>query len=243
MPEPEQGADAVSAEPALSARAKPAGAPSEMLLELREIRSGYGDLIAVHSASLSLRAATATLLTGQNGAGKTSLSMAIAGLLPIYAGQVRWCGENLHPVPAHKRTARGLALVQEGKQIFRERSVHENLVIGATVCRYSRADLRTALARCYEQFPVLKRFQAKNAGLLSGGQQQMLAIAQAVMGRPRLLIVDEPSAGLAPEMVGEVKEILRQLVADGMCLLIIEQDPLIFADLCTETIVMSQGRC
>jgi branched-chain amino acid transport system ATP-binding protein len=214
-----------------------------MLLELREVRSGYGDLIAVRSASLALRAATATLLTGQNGAGKTSLSMAIAGLLPLYSGQLLWRGEDLRPVAAHKRTAKGLALVQEGKQIFRERSVHENLMIGATVCRYSRTDMRGALAGCYEQFPVLKRFEGKQAGLLSGGQQQMLAIAQAVMGRPRLLIVDEPSAGLAPEMVGEVKEVLRGLVTEGMCLLIIEQDPLIFRDLCTETIVMSQGRC
>jgi branched-chain amino acid transport system ATP-binding protein len=190
-----------------------------------------------------LRAATATVLTGQNGAGKTSLSMAIAGLLPTYAGQVMWRGEDLQSVPAHKRTALGLALVQEGKQIFRERTVHENLVIGATVCRYSRADLRGALADCYDQFPLLKRFEAKKAGLLSGGQQQMLAIAQAVMGRPRLLVVDEPSAGLAPEMVGEVKEVLRGLVSDGMCLLIIEQNPQIFGGLSTETIVMSQGTC
>jgi branched-chain amino acid transport system ATP-binding protein len=218
-------------------------AEREVLLELRGVCSGYGDLIAVRSASLVLREATTTVLTGQNGAGKTSLSMAIAGLLPTYAGQVLWCGEDLHSVPAHKRTAKGLALVQEGKQIFRERTVHENLVIGATVRRYSGADLRGALAGCYEQFPVLKRFQSKKAGLLSGGQQQMLAIAQAVMGRPRLLIVDEPSAGLAPEMVGEVKEVLRDLVKEGMCLLIIEQDPLIFRDLCTETIVMSQGTC
>jgi branched-chain amino acid transport system ATP-binding protein len=218
-------------------------AESEVLLELRGVRSGYGDLIAVRNASLILRAATATVLTGQNGAGKTSLSMAIAGLLPTYAGQVMWRGEDLQSVPAHKRTALGLALVQEGKQIFRERTVHENLVIGATVCRYSRADLRGALADCYDQFPLLKRFEAKKAGLLSGGQQQMLAIAQAVMGRPRLLVVDEPSAGLAPEMVGEVKEVLRGLVSDGMCLLIIEQNPQIFGGLSTETIVMSQGTC
>jgi branched-chain amino acid transport system ATP-binding protein len=191
-------------------------------LEVKDLATGYGELRVVRGLSLTCNVGEITALLGRNGAGKTTTLSAIAGLLPINAGSVELFGEP-QTASAAKRVAAGLGLVQEGKRVFRSRTVEQNLRLGGFIHRRRRGFLDEGVARAYERFPILKEKRSQVAGMLSGGQQQMLAIAQALMAEPKVLMLDEPSAGLAPSIVDEVFGEISSLKEEGLCVLLVEQ--------------------
>jgi len=210
------------------------------LLEVAHLATGYGDLRVVWDLSLTVEAGHVTALLGRNGAGKTTALRAVAGLNPVSEGSVRLKGKDIAALPVHRRIRHGVALVQDNKRIFRRRTVEENLVLGGYAMR--RRDLRAALDRAYTQFPVLASRRQVHAASLSGGQQQMLAIAQALMPGPELLMLDEPSSGLAPAICDDVFAIISDLRASGIGILLVEQEVGRALRVADEVIVIDVGR-
>jgi len=198
----------------------PAGEP---LLVVDAICAGYRDLQVLWNVSLSVTPGRVTALLGRNGAGKTTTLRAIAGLNPLTKGSVRYRGQEINTLSAHARARDGIALVQEGKRIFRRRTVQENLLLGGYGLGLRRKQLIGVCDRAYERFPILATRRKGLAGQLSGGQQQMLAIAQALLSEPKVLMLDEPSAGLAPSIVKDVFETIRGLSGEGLAVLLVEQ--------------------
>lgn len=194
-----------------------------MSLEVTGLKTGYRDVVAVHDIDVRVEAGTVTALLGRNGAGKTTTLHAVAGLLPVMSGSIALDGKDIGALPAHRRASLGLALVQEGKRVFRGMSVEQNLVLGAYSARISRSVLETRKEAAYERFPQLVKKRTHAAGSLSGGQQQMLAIAQALMSQPRILMLDEPSAGLSPAITGQIFETVVGLRDEGVGILLVEQ--------------------
>lgn len=193
------------------------------LLQLDNFSVTYGGIEAVKRISLTVAEGELVSLIGANGAGKTSTLNALAGLLKPSSGSVHYAGRDLLQIPVHERVSQGLALVPEGRGIFPRMSVTENLQMGA----YSRRDkpaVKADLEKAYALFPRLRERRTQLAGTLSGGEQQMVAIARALMSRPRLLLLDEPSMGLAPILVEQIFAIITQIVADGVALLLVEQN-------------------
>lgn len=210
------------------------------LLEISKLSVAYGGIKAVRELSLEVGRGEMVCLIGANGAGKTTTLKAISGLIAPHAGSVHFDGQSLTRLPAHEVARRGLALVPEGRGVFPRMSVSENLMMGA----YSRRD-RAAIARDLDQvyalLPRLTERQAQLAGLLSGGEQQMLALGRAMMARPRLLLLDEPSMGLAPLMVQAVFDIIRQIAASGVSVLLIEQNAHLALKTCARGYVLENG--
>jgi branched-chain amino acid transport system ATP-binding protein len=194
---------------------------SDPLLEVSSLAAGYGDLRVLWDISLAVRPGQVTVVLGRNGAGKTTLLSSIVGIVKPDSGTIRFQGQDITRTPAPRRTAAGLALVQEGKRVFRRRTVEQNLRIGGHTM--ARRGLDSAVERACEQFPVLGAKRKLLAGALSGGQQQMLAIASALMPGPSVLMLDEPSAGLAPVIVDEVLAAITRLKAEGVGVLLVEQ--------------------
>lgn len=194
-----------------------------MTLELSGLSVAHGDLVAVRDLNLVVEDGRCTALVGRNGAGKTTALSAIAGLLPARSGSIRLDEEDLTSVPAARRVRKGIGLVQESKQIFRSLTVDENMVLGAYSLRLPKARLRRHLDDIYSTIPLIGDRRATTAGSLSGGQQQMLAIGQALAARPSILLLDEPSAGLAPAIVADVLDLIRGLRDAGLSLLLVEQ--------------------
>ena len=196
---------------------------NELLLEVRGLGTGYGDLRVVWDVSIEVRAGQIAVLLGRNGAGKTTTLRAISGLNKIVSGEVFYRGEPLNKVPAHQRVRRGIAYVQEGKRVFHGQTIEQNLMLGAYTRKMGRAEMRQEVERVYDLFPILGEKRALPAASMSGGQQQMLAIGQALMSKPDLLMLDEPSGGLAPVIVNEVMERVHQLKETGLGILLVEQ--------------------
>jgi len=192
-------------------------------LRLEGVQAGYGDLIAVHDVSLEVRAGEAVALIGANGAGKTTTLRAISGLLPVRRGAIQWDGQDIAGLPASEIVARGIAHVPEGRQLFPTMTVRENLDLGATAPA-GRAARAESLERVYGLFPRLAERRGQLAGTLSGGEQQMCAIGRGLMARPRLLMLDEPSLGLAPVAVRAIFDNLAAINEAGMTLLLVEQN-------------------
>jgi branched-chain amino acid transport system ATP-binding protein len=194
------------------------------LLEIGDLRVAYGKVEAVHGVSLSVDAARIVTVIGPNGAGKTTLLAAIMGLLPS-RGAIRYEGESLAAGDVEQRVARGVALVPEKRELFASMSVADNLELGGFQ-RYRAGDRTRAasLANIYERFPRLAERRAQLAGTLSGGERQMLALGRALMAKPKLLMLDEPSLGLAPLMVKEIFSIIAALKAGGVSILLVEQN-------------------
>ena len=192
-----------------------------MMLEVEGLTCGYGDIIAVDGLSLTIGPGEIHGLIGANGAGKTSTIMALAGLIPIRAGSIRFNGQELTSVPAHRRVDHGLALVPEGRRVFADLTVDENLTIGAA--RLGKAAMDNNRARVFDSFPRLAERQHQLAGSLSGGEQQMLAMGRGMMASPKLLLVDELSLGLMPIAVDACYQVLRRLQRDGIAILLVEQ--------------------
>ena len=192
------------------------------MLSIDNVRSAYGRIEVLHGVTLHVAAGEIVTLIGANGAGKTTLMHAISGVQPITGGAIRFEGVSIDQLPAHARVALGISQVPEGRQVFEPLSVKDNLRLGA----WSRRDsgLEQDLARIRVLFPVLESIWETPAGALSGGQQQMLAIGRALMAKPRLLLLDEPSMGLAPNLVDHVLAVIRSLKAEGLTILLVEQN-------------------
>jgi len=210
-----------------------------MLLEVRGLEAGYGGIRAVKGIDLEVREGELVCLIGANGAGKSTTLRAICGLLPARAGSVRYAGTDTATIAVHELPRRGLVMVPEGRGIFAQLSVAENLAMGA----FTRddADVAQDLERQYELFPRLKERRAQTAGTLSGGEQQMLAIARALMARPKLLLLDEPSMGLAPRLVARIFEIVRAIAKQGVTILLVEQNARLALELAHRGYVMESG--
>jgi branched-chain amino acid transport system ATP-binding protein len=210
------------------------------LLEVSGLRVSYGGIAAVKGVDLAIAAGEMVTLIGANGAGKTTTLKSLAGLLRPAAGRIHYNGEDITGRPAHELVRRGLALVPEGRCVFARLTVEENLAMGA----YCRKDTAAAAAdrdRVYGLFPRLAERRRQAAGTLSGGEQQMLAIGRALMSRPRLLLLDEPSMGLAPLMVQKIFETVKAVAAEGVTLLLVEQNAKLALEMCNRGYVMESG--
>jgi len=210
------------------------------LLEVRNLSVAYGGIEAVRELSLEVAEGEMVCLIGANGAGKTTTLKAISGLIAPRAGSVHFDGRSLTRKPAHEVARCGLALVPEGRGMFPRMSVAENLMMGA-YSRQDRAQIARDLEQVYALLPRLTERRSQAAGLLSGGEQQMLALGRAMMARPRLLLLDEPSMGLAPLMVQAVFEIIRRIAADGVAVLLIEQNAHLALKMCARGYVLENG--
>ena len=220
----------------------PAPAPSTApLLELTAIRAGYGDFQALFDISLEVRAGEIVTLIGANGAGKTTTLRVISGAVRATSGTVRFDGHDVTGLPAHAMPERGISHVPEARQLFPFMTVEENLDLGAYNQR-SRPRARETLGEMLELFPRLKERRRQLAGTLSGGEQQMVAIARALMAQPRLLLLDEPSLGLAPVVVDEVFDALVRIGAQGVSILLVEQDVERALGLATRAYLLVEGR-
>jgi len=195
----------------------------EPVLQADGIVSGYGDIRVLRQVSVQVWPGHLTVLLGSNGAGKTTTLRAVAGLNRVTAGAVRLLGHDVTTMPAPERIRMGLGFVMEGKRLFHRRTVEENLLLGGYSKLHGRRALRRRAETMYERFSVLGERRRSRAGELSGGQQQMLAIAQALMAEPRVLLLDEPSAGLAPIIVTQVLAIVEELKTEGLGILLVEQ--------------------
>jgi branched-chain amino acid transport system ATP-binding protein len=193
------------------------------MLELRAISAGYAQFTALWDVSLRVDPGEAVAVVGPNGAGKTTLLRVISGVIPPRSGTLAFEGAALGGRPAHEIVARGIAHVPEGRRLFPALSVADNLKMGAYLPR-ARQAYRESLERVYALFPVLAERRLQRAGSLSGGEQQMLAIGRALMSRPKLILLDEPSMGLAPVMVLRVFDLLRRVRAEGYTILVVEQN-------------------
>jgi len=201
----------------------PISARSTSLLELAALHAGYADLEVLRDVTLRIGRGQIVSVVGANGAGKTTLLRTISGLLQPTGGRVELDGRRLDRLPPHQIVAAGVVRVPEGRRIFPQMTVLENLELGAYLPA-PRARRRTSLGRVFELFPILRERSGQLAGTLSGGEQQMLVISRGLMSEPRLLMLDEPSLGLAPLVVREIFAIIRQINADGVTILLVEQD-------------------
>jgi branched-chain amino acid transport system ATP-binding protein len=192
-------------------------------LEVENLTVAYGRVQAVRGVSFVVPEGSVVALVGANGAGKTSTLLAISGIVPARGGRIHFRGEPVTHLPPHALVARGIVQVPEGRQVIAYLTVEENLELGAYQ-RRDHAAIRADIAGMFERFPVLRERRRVPAGSLSGGEQQMLAIARALMAKPRLLLLDEPSMGLAPLLVNEIFRILAEVHAEGMTILLVEQN-------------------
>jgi branched-chain amino acid transport system ATP-binding protein len=210
------------------------------VLSIDNVRSAYGRIEILHGVTLHVDVGEIVTLIGANGSGKTTLMHAISGVQPITDGVIRFDGKPIEAWTAHARVAFGISQVPEGRQVFEPLSVKDNLRLGAWRCR--DADLEQDLARVWTLFPMLEPIQDMPAGALSGGQQQMLAIGRALMAKPRLLLLDEPSMGLAPNLVDHVLAVIRALKDDSLTVLLVEQNARAALSIADRAYVMETGQ-
>ena len=212
---------------------------NQALLNLANVHVRYGQALAVNGVSIAVQPGQVTAIVGPNGAGKSSLLKAISGLIPMHQGEVSWSGQSIAGHSPKDIAMAGIAHVPEGRRIFAKMSVIDNLLLGAYL-RQSR-DIEPALQSVYAAFPRLQERLGQRAGSMSGGEQQMLAIGRALMSAPRLIMVDEVSQGLAPVVVQEVYRQLKRLSAQGMTVLMVEQNARLAFELASQVYVMEQG--
>jgi branched-chain amino acid transport system ATP-binding protein len=211
------------------------------LLEVRELAIAYGDAPAVWDATLAVDEGQLVSVIGPNGAGKSTLVNTIAGLQRARSGVLRFAGVDLTTVPSHLVCRHGIALVPEGRRLFARMTVEENLEIGC-YRREARSARGETIERVYGLFPILRERRRQLAGSLSGGQQQMVAIGRALMARPRLLLLDEPSLGLAPTVVDQMFAIIRAIHHEGVSILLVEQNVVRALEIADHAYVLEQGR-
>ena len=210
------------------------------MLNVKDLRVSYGGIEVVHGVSLSVAAGECVALIGANGAGKSSTLKAICGLVPAAAGTIRFEDRDITNASGHAIVRAGITMCPEGRQVFPQMSVIQNLRMGA----YTRTDpeQEADLARMMDMFPILRERQGQAAGKLSGGEQEMLAIARALMARPRICLFDEPSLGLAPKIVASVFETLARIKAMGVTILLVEQNSMMALGLADRAYLFEAGR-
>ncbi|MDR0397340.1 MAG: ABC transporter ATP-binding protein [Oscillospiraceae bacterium] len=212
-----------------------------MMLSVNDLRVSYGAIQAIHGVSFSVDKGEIVTLIGANGAGKSTILKTISGLLRPKAGVIMFEDAPIHSLEPHRIVKLGLAQSPEGRRIFQQMTVMENLEMGAFI-RGNRANLSSVYDSVFRSFPRLKERRRQLAGTLSGGEQQMLAIGRALMGNPRLLMLDEPSMGLSPILVEEIFRIIRQMSADGITILLVEQNAQMALSVANRAYVLETGR-
>jgi len=211
------------------------------LLELRDVSVHYGRICAIENMSLTVEEGEVVSLIGANGAGKTTTMRAIAGLLGLSSGSIAFEGEDITKLKGHRRVLRGISLAPEGRGIFPAMTVMENLDMGA-YGRKDKAGIKEDLDRVFDLFPRIKERMSQKGGTMSGGEQQMLAIGRALMSRPRVLLLDEPSMGLAPQFIRQVFSIINQVNEQGTTVLLVEQNANQALALADRAYVLETGR-
>jgi branched-chain amino acid transport system ATP-binding protein len=214
---------------------------SDALLEVGELVAGYGATQVLHGLTLDVPAGGVTALLGANGAGKTTLMKTLAGLLPVKGGRLRLFGQDIGTSGCDRRVLDGMVLVPEGRMVFPSLSVRENLRLGG-INRRARPHWRRTLEHVYHVFPKLAERQSQAAATLSGGEQQMLAIGRGLMAQPRLMLLDEPTLGLAPIVAVQIFQLVRRLIEEGLTLLLAEQDVLKTLNVADHAYVIENGR-
>ena len=212
------------------------------MLEVRNIEAGYGRSKVLYGVSFSVLKGGLTAVLGGNGSGKSTTLKALAGLVVPTAGEILLDGQRVDQVPAYQMAGKGLVLVPQGKEVFAGMSVEENILMGAYHRRSEKAQIRRDLAEVYALFPRLVVRRKALAGLLSGGERQMLSIGRALLAKPRLLLLDEPSAALSPKVVGEIADIIRDLRTRGLSILLVEQNVSMALELADEIHILREGR-
>jgi branched-chain amino acid transport system ATP-binding protein len=212
-----------------------------MFVEIKDVSVYYHKSMAIEDVTVNVPEGGVVTIIGANGAGKSTILKSLVGLVPIKAGQVIFDGQDIHNLDTAARVKKGLVLVPEGRQLFPYLPVHTNLKLGATV-RRDRAGIADSMAYVFELFPRLKERLKQNAGTLSGGEQQMLAIGRGLMANPRLLCLDEPSVGLAPIVVEQVGDVIRTVNKQGISVLLVEQNAHLALGVCQTGYVLEVGR-
>jgi branched-chain amino acid transport system ATP-binding protein len=211
------------------------------VLQVERLECRYGKVAAVHDLSIEVRRGELIVLIGANGAGKTTTLRAISGLMAPAAGTIRFEGADVTGATARRMLALGIAHCPEGRRVFPQLTVRENLEMGCYL-RSDKDGIERDMTRLFERFPILRERSEQAAGTLSGGEQQMLAISRALMSRPKLALFDEPSLGLAPSMVAQTFDIIRQIRAEGVTVVMVEQNAFAALELCDRAYVLEQGR-
>ena len=210
------------------------------LLEVENIHSYYGNIHALRGVSLTVEEGEVVTLIGSNGAGKTTTLRSINGILPPREGKIVFRGEEIQGLPAHEMIGKGISQSPEGRRIFHRMTVTENLEMGA-YHRNDRGEIQEDMTRVFDLFPRLKERVKQEAGTMSGGEQQMLAIGRSLMGRPRLLLLDEPSMGLAPVLVERIFQVIEEINKQGTTILLVEQNANVALEIATRGYVLESG--
>ncbi len=211
------------------------------MLEIKDLEVCYGVIKAIKGVSFEVEQGEVIALIGANGAGKTTILHTVTGLIPAAAGSISFDGHDLKKVPAHKIVSMGMAHVPEGRRIFQQLSVFENLMLGAFTCK-NKEQIQSDLKKVYGHFPRLEERKNQVAGTLSGGEQQMLAMGRALMSRPRLLLLDEPSMGLSPLLVTEIFDIIKEINEAGTTVLLVEQNAKKALEIADRAYALETGR-
>ena len=210
------------------------------MLEIRDLQVYYGMIHAIKGISFDVREGEVIALIGANGAGKTTILHSVTGLIPVKSGQILFEGNDITKVPAHKIVSMGMAHVPEGRRVFSQLTVYENLKMGAYT-RKDKNEIRESLEMVYKRFPRLEERKNQIAGTLSGGEQQMLAMGRALMSKPRILLMDEPSMGLSPIFVAEIFDIIQSVASGGTTVLLVEQNAKKALEIADRAYVMETG--
>jgi branched-chain amino acid transport system ATP-binding protein len=216
--------------------------PSDALLQVMELTAHYGPIQALHGISLEVNSGELVAMVGANGAGKTTLLHTLSNVHKASSGQVIFEGQEITRTAPHKIVQAGICHIPEGRQVFAPLSVEDNLLLGGFTQRKDKAWLEAELEKIYTLFPILKEKHRQAAGTLSGGQQQMLAMGRALLGRPKLLLLDEPSMGLAPLLVAEIFRVVRELNEKGVTILLVEQNAKAALGIADRGYVLETGR-